>query len=89
MTPETLKKAQNLNNSIWHCENDLKSILEVIEDFDNFGSTIQFKRNRDDNSKSFGSKKFKFKDKLLPILNSIFIEASEELNSLRKELEEL
>lgn len=89
MTPETLKKAQLLNNLIWAFERDLESISEVLDDFDNYGSSIQFIRNKDDNKKSFGSKKFDFKGKLFPILVSIKEQAEVGLAKTRKDLEEL
>ena len=82
MTPETLKKAQNLNNSIWHCKNDLENIQTVIDDFDSFGSSLQFKRNKDGITKSFGSKKFDFKKELLSMLHSMSVGISEELEDL-------
>lgn len=89
MTPETLKKAQNLNNSIWYCKEDLKNIQIVIKDFDNFSSSLQFKRNKDGMTKSFGSKKFDFKKELLSMLHSMTVGISEELEGLNKQLEEL
>ncbi len=89
MTPETLKKAQSLNNSIWHCKNDLENIQTVIDDFDNFGSSLQFKRNKDGITKSFGSKKFDFKKELLSMLHSMSVGISEELEDLNKQLAKL
>jgi hypothetical protein len=89
MKQEILQKAKNLENSIWYCKQDLESIKIVIEDFDNFGSCLQFKRNKDGLTKSFGSKKFDFKKELLLILNSMSAEISEELKRLNKELENL
>lgn len=89
MKAETLKKARELESLIWYAEQGLESLKVVIEDFDNFGSSLQFKRNKDDVTKSFGSKKFNFKKELLPILNNMFLETSKELESLKTELEYL
>lgn len=89
MTPETLKKAQTLNNEIWYIEKDIQDLNEILNDYDSFGSSINFKRNKDLNNKSFGSKKYSFKLELKLILEKLLIDANKELLVKKSELEKL
>lgn len=57
MTAKQLREAQLIESDIYQTERDIKDIDEILKDYDNFGSEITFKRNKDSFSRSFGSKK--------------------------------
>ena len=57
MNETKLKKAQILSSDIWQTERDIDDINNILLDYNNFGSTILFVRNKDSYSRSFGSKK--------------------------------
>jgi len=82
MTIKKLQEARELESDIWQTEKDIADLITIIGDYDNFGSRIEFKRNSDSFSRSFGSKKNMFRDSLLKLLEEL-------LTSKKIDLEEL
>ena len=89
MNADTLKKANALQYEIYNAEKDLKDIKYLLEEYDTFGSTITFKRNSDEHSRSFGSKKFQFKAELKDVLKKMNNQLVFELKELNNKLEKL
>ena len=76
MNETKLKKAKILSWNIWQIEKDIDDINNILLDYDNFGSTISFVRNKDSYSRSFGSKK-----------NDLRVSIEQMMTKLRNELE--
>ena len=89
MNEKKLREAQLLSSDIWQIEGDINDIGKIIEDYDNFGSTIEFKRNKDSYSRSFGSKKNKFKEDLKNLLIDLKKTKQQELIVLKEEFAKL
>jgi len=89
MTKEQLKNARTLKSEIWGLERYIKDINNILFDYENFGSKIEFKRNKDGYSRSFGSKKGNFKEPLKLLLEDIRKDKEQELKELNKQFENL
>lgn len=89
MTPEQLRKANDLNNTIDYLNSDINGINEILADYNNFGSNITFKRNSDGYSRSFGSAKYHFKGRLKEILLNLKDATEAELRVTMQEFENL
>ena len=89
MTPEQLRRANTLNNTISNLNDDIKGINEILLDYNNFGSNISFKRNSDGFSRSFGSAKYHFRKPLKEILISLKESTESELLVLMEEFQNL
>ncbi len=89
MDKKTLDKARFLENDIYNLDRDCKDMMEILSDFDKFGSEITFKRNKDGNTRSFGSKKYNFKEKLREVLETLYSETQQNLVIKKRELKAL
>lgn len=89
MNKKQLEKAQYLDWEISQLEQNIKDIDLIISEYDKFGSVITFKRNSDDFSKSFGTKKFNLKPKLLDILINIKNNEQKTLIELKEKFEKI
>lgn len=89
MTDEKIRKGYNLKNSISSKEIDIKDLETIIDDYKNFGSTLNFKRNSDGYNRGFGSKTHKFKEKLTPIIIDLLKEYREDLVILKSKYKNL
>lgn len=82
MTAKQLKEARELESQIWQLESDQTAIEKILEDYNNFGSSITFLRNSDKYSRSFGSKKNRMRDALKVILENMHSDNIKELQEL-------
>ncbi len=89
MKKELLQKARELESEIWHTEQSLVDINIVLENYDEFGSSIEFKNNKTGFSRSFGSKKFNFRKDLKALLSCMKEELSQELDLLKEKFDKL
>lgn len=71
MTEKQLKEAQQVSYEMSTCQRDIDDIDIILEDFDNFGSKVEFIRNSDGFSRSFGSKKHGVREQLNYVLSRI------------------
>ena len=89
MTKDIMKKGRILESEIYQTESDIDDIRSILNDYDNFGSNITFKRNSDNFSRSFGTKKYIFKSQLYTLLCTLLVNKEEELIQLNREFESL
>lgn len=87
MTEEKLRKALDLRNSIDRIEDDIRAINIILDDYDNFGSDITFKKNSTGYSRSFGTKKYDGKGFLKSFLLFVLEESYKKLVLSKKEME--
>lgn len=89
MNKKLLETARFLENDICNLKREIEDLKYVIENYNKLGSNISFKSNSENNSKSFGSKKFNFKNDLKLIVEKILIQSEKELIKLKKEFKDL
>ena len=89
MTDNDFKKISELKWEIERKIDDLISVNNILNDYDNFGSDITFKRNKDSYSRSFGSKKFNIKSELKQVLLSVQKQLKEELELLENKFKNI
>tara|TARA_R110000868_G_scaffold179968_2_gene420426 strand:+ start:3557 stop:3826 length:270 start_codon:yes stop_codon:yes gene_type:complete len=89
MTQQQLKKARFIESDIWQTERDIEDINKILKDYENFGSTIEFKRNKDGYSRSFGSKKNNFKPELEQLLIRLRNQLEKDLIKLKNDFEKI
>jgi hypothetical protein len=89
MTKEQLKKARQIESDIWQIERDVSDIQDILNDYENFGSTVEFKRNKDGYSRSFGSKKNNFKPELEQLLIRLRNQLEKDLITLNEDFKKI
>lgn len=91
MDDKKLRKANELKNSISNTESDIRDIRFILDNYELFRSNLEFKRDSGTGllSKSFGSTKYKFKDKLFSILLTLEQECKDQLEKLNIEYDKL
>ena len=68
MNEEKLRIANDLNNSMSNVRRDIEDIDTILEDYENMGSSMEFRKNSNGFSRSFGSKKYGFRDDLVKLI---------------------
>jgi hypothetical protein len=89
MDEKKLRKAQLISSEIWQTERDIQDIIKILDDYNSFGSTISFFKNSDGYSRSFGSKKNKFREDLENLLIDLKTSKEKELISLKEQFSKL
>ena len=89
MTDKQLKEARLIDCEINACKSDIADIDAILNDYDSFGSTIEFKRNKDGFMRSFGSKKHNFREELKFILVTMRKAKAIEIDMLKDKFEKI
>lgn len=90
MNEDKLRKANNLNNQISNVKRDIEDIDLILLDYESMGSSIEFRKNSNGWSRSFGSKKYGFREDLMRgVLDAMRERLVIELAELKAEFEKL